>query len=143
MIKPEGCGPAVEFGTIVQMFERIFELFGADPGPAIMYKSDGEYRSLSYGELKTMVERFASGLAALGVRREDRFALLSENRPEWIVADMAMMRLGAVNVALYPTFAPKQIEYILADSGAKYILVSNQSHLRKVLGVIAAGSSSE
>ena len=137
MIKPEGFGPAVEFSTIVQMFERIFEKFEGDPRPAIMYKSEGAYRNLTYAELRIMVERFASGLAALGVRKEDRFALLSENRPEWIVADMAMMRLGAVNVSIYPTLTRRQVEYILADSGAKYLLVSNQSHLRKVLGVIA------
>ena len=47
MIKPEGFGPAVEFSTIVQMFERIFEKFEGDPRPAIMYKSEGAYRNLT------------------------------------------------------------------------------------------------
>jgi long-chain acyl-CoA synthetase len=137
MIGSGGCGPAVEFTTLVQMFDRLFEKFGEDPRPAIMHKSDGAYKNISYRELRDMVERFASGLSALGVRRGDRFALLSENRPEWIVTDMAMMKLGAVNVSLYQTLSPKQIEYILSDSGAAYLLVSNRSYLRKVMGVIA------
>jgi long-chain acyl-CoA synthetase len=134
MIEQGGRGPAVEFETIVQMFDRLCEKFEHDPRPAIMYRSEGEYKSISYSDLRSMVERFADGLTALGVRRGDRFALLSENRPEWIVADMAIMRLGAINVSLYSTLAPKQIEYILSDSGAKYLLVSNRSHLRKVPG---------
>jgi long-chain acyl-CoA synthetase len=136
MSETQGFGPAVEFTTIVEMFDNLVEKFGNDPRPAVMSKSNGEYRGISYTELKWMVERFSCGLAALGARRGDRIALISENRPEWIIADMAMMRLGAVNVSLFTTLAPKQIEFILNDSGAKYAIVSNLLHLRKVLQVI-------
>lgn len=138
MTKSGGRGPAVEFCTIVQMFDNLVEKYALDPRPAVMYKSAGEYRSIPYADLRAMVAQFARGLQSLGIRRGDRFALLSENRPEWIVTDLAMMKLGAVNVSLYPTLAPRQIEHILNDAGAKYAVVSNQMHLKKVLGVIGA-----
>ncbi len=117
------------------MFDRLAEKFESDDRPALMYKSNGAYRGISYGELRETVNLFASGLFALGVRRGDRVAVISENRPEWIVADLGMMRLGAVNVSLYPSMAPNQIEYILNDSGATIAIVSNHLHLRKLLGI--------
>lgn len=134
----DGKGSAVEFSTLVEMFDRLAEKFGSDERPALMYKSNGAYKGISYTELRVMVDRFAAGLYALGVRRGDRIAVISENRPEWIVADLGMMRLGAVNVSLYPSMAPNQVEYILNDSGATIAIVSNDRHLRKLLGI--AGS---
>src|SRR4029450_1736258 len=61
------------------------------------------------------VKGVALGLAALGIRPGDRIALHSENRPEWSIADMAILSLGAINVPIYTTQAVDQIEFILAD----------------------------
>jgi len=76
------------------------------------------------------VKNVALGLAALGIRPGDRIALLSENRPEWSIVDMAILSLGAINVPVYTTQAVDQIEYILADSGAKTIFISNRKLFR-------------
>ena len=62
----ERSGSEVEFDTLVEMFDRLAEKFARDVRPALMYKLDGEYRSISYPELKAMVDYFASGLSAIG-----------------------------------------------------------------------------
>src|SRR4029453_4746706 len=82
--------------------------------------------NITAAEFVERVKDVALGLAALGIRPGDRIALLSENRPEWSIADMAILRLGAINVPIYTTQAVDQIEYILSDSGARAIFISNR-----------------
>ncbi len=118
------------------MFERLSAAFAAEGRPMLMYKSGGAYRDISYQEFQDRAVCFANGLASLGVKRGDRVALISENRPEWVVADSGMIRLGAVNVSIYPTLTAKQIEYTLNDAGASYAIVSNQMQLAKLLKVL-------
>ncbi|MBI4548448.1 MAG: long-chain fatty acid--CoA ligase [Ignavibacteriae bacterium] len=125
-------GLEVEFSTIIEMFDRVTQQFVHEKRPMLMHKVEGKYRGISYVEMRAWVEMFAHGLAALGVQRGDRLAVISENRPEWVVADMGMMLLGAANVSIFPTLAPKQIEFILNDSAAKIVIVSNQFQLNKV-----------
>ena len=84
------------------------------------------------------VRNVALGLAELGIKPGDRIALLSENRPEWSIADLAILSLGAINVPIYTTQAVDQIRYILTDSGTRAIFVSNQKlfkHAKKRLKV--------
>ncbi len=90
---------------------------------------------LSYAALRRNVETLTRGLSVLGVKRGDHIALISENRPEWIISDMAMLSLGAVNVPLYTILSPKQIEFILNDAKVSYVIVSNQLQLNKVTAV--------
>ncbi len=97
-----------------------------------MVKSGGAYRGIAYAQLYLDVERFALGLKAIGVTKGDRVALISENRPEWIVADMGLMHLGAVSVPLYPTMTAKQIEYVFDDADISFAIVSNQMQLAKL-----------
>ena len=77
---------AVEFRTIPDMFQKLTGKFAHDTRPVLMYKSEGAYKGISYSELRSRVETFAFGLAALGVERGDRVAIISENRPEWVIA---------------------------------------------------------
>ncbi len=100
---------------------------------ALMHKVEGRYRDISYRDLAQQVELMASGLAALGIGKGDRVALLSENRPEWAVTDLAVLALGAINVPLYTTLPTPQIAYILQNSGAKAIVLSDAKQLAKVL----------
>ncbi|MFN3649587.1 MAG: AMP-dependent synthetase/ligase [Armatimonadota bacterium] len=102
---------------------------------ALRYKVDGEWRPITYREMGERVRRLALGLHALGVRHGARVALLSENRPEWAVTDQAVLSLGAVNVPLYSTLPPPQVEYIAADAGAEVLIVSHGKQLEKVLAV--------
>ena len=81
------------------------------------------------------VRHLSLGLLELGVRPGDRVAILSENRPEWAIADYACLAARCTDVPIYPTLPAKQAEYILRDSGATAILVSSDSQLEKILAV--------
>jgi long-chain acyl-CoA synthetase len=70
-----------------------------------------------------------------GIGKGDRVAILSENRPEWTIADFASLLLGAVTVPIYATLTAEQTAYILRDSGARVIFVSSETQLRKVLSI--------
>ena len=93
---------------------------------AFNHRTEGKWISTSAETFVDRVKNTALGLASLGVRPGDRIALLSENRPEWSIADLAILSLGAINVPIYTTQALDQIEYILSDSGAKAIFISTR-----------------
>ena len=76
---------------------------------ALNYREDGHWVNITAAEFVERVKDVALGLAALGIRPGDRIALLSENRPEWSIADMAILSLGAINVPIYTTQAVDQI----------------------------------
>ena len=78
-----------------------------------------------------------AGLAALGIRPGDRIALLSENRPEWSISDLAILSLGAINVPIYTTQAVDQIGFILGDSGTRAIFISNRKLYRHARAAVA------
>jgi long-chain acyl-CoA synthetase len=75
------------------------------------------------------------GLRELGIRDGDRVAILSENRPEWAIADYACLTARCTDVPIYPTLPARQIEYILRDSGAVALVVSSAAQLEKVLAI--------
>jgi long-chain acyl-CoA synthetase len=97
---------------------------------ALNHRTDGRWVNISAAEFVDRVKNVALGLAALGIRPGDRIALLSENRPEWSIADLAILSLGAINVPIYTTQAVDQIEYILADSGSRALFISNRKLFR-------------
>ncbi|HSE24466.1 MAG TPA: long-chain fatty acid--CoA ligase [Pyrinomonadaceae bacterium] len=97
---------------------------------ALNHKVGDKWVKISAEEFVERVKNVALGLAALGIRPGDRIALLSENRPEWSIADLAILSLGAINVPIYTTQAVDQIEFILSDSGARAIFVSGKKLFR-------------
>ncbi len=126
---------AVEFTTITEMFDRLSERFSSGRRPVLMYKVEGKYKGISYAELRGTVIDFCCALHLLGVERGDNIGMISENRPEWVIADQAIVSLGAVTVPLYPTLSAKQIEYIFTNAGARFAVVSNQFQFTKVLKI--------
>lgn len=95
----------------------------------------GRWESLSSERARADVESLALGLASLGVKRGDRVALLSENRYEWAVTDLATLGQGAVTVTIYPTLTAPQVRYILENSEANVCVLSSAAQLEKILGV--------
>ena len=93
---------------------------------ALAYKLGDTWHKLSGIEAVDRVRRIALGLSKLGVRAGDRIAIISENRPEWSLADLAILSLRAVNVPIYTTQAVEQIRFILEDSGAKMLCISGK-----------------
>jgi long-chain acyl-CoA synthetase len=101
----------------------------------LRYKKDGAWRGLSSEELRAAVEEVAAGLDALGVATGDHVAILSENRPEWAFADLAVLALGGADVPIYPSLPALQVLYLLKDSEAKAVFVSNAGQAAKIAEV--------
>jgi long-chain acyl-CoA synthetase len=97
---------------------------------ALSLKKAGQWLHIPGEAIIQRVRAVALGLSALGVKPGDRVALLSENRPDWSVVDLAILSLGAVNVPIYTTQAPEQVRYILEDSGARVLFVSGKKVFR-------------
>lgn len=105
-------------------------------GIAQRYKSDGEWKDISYGELGQKVRLVAQGLASKGIEKGDKVAILSENRPEWAACDFGIQSAGAIVVPVYPTLIGKQIEYILRNSDSKILIASNSEQVGKILPLL-------
>ncbi|MBA2503843.1 MAG: long-chain fatty acid--CoA ligase [Pyrinomonadaceae bacterium] len=110
---------------------------------AINQKQGDEWLHMRGDEFTHRVRRVALGLAALGIRSGDRVALISENRAEWTLADLAILSLGAINVPIYTTQAPDQVRFILQDSGARALFVSGRRVYRHAKPGIEAASEIE
>ena len=124
--------PTQNAATVPQRFAATVERYPARPALSSKPPKAEAWQTLTYAEVGTQVRRVSLGLQALGVAPGDRVALLSENRPEWVVADLAVLSAGAVSVPIYPTLPAAQVAYILQDSGAKAVVVSDAKQLAKV-----------
>lgn len=93
---------------------------------ALCFKSGGGWQRISGSEAIDRIRRIALGLSAFGIEKGDRVAIISENRPEWSLTDLALLCLRAVIVPIYTTQAVDQIRYILENSGSKMIFVSGR-----------------
>jgi long-chain acyl-CoA synthetase len=103
--------------------------------PAQMVKREGRWHTLTWAEVGEIVRELALGLLALGRKPGDMVALLSQNRPEWVQADFAILSTGSVTVPIYPSCPPDQIAYIVNDSEARILIVEDPGQLAKALDV--------
>ena len=124
-------GQMTKPGTICDLFFSNVTTF--DKSDAFISKRDGCWKSISTREFKEAVESLAIGLKSLGLSKGDRVALLSENRPEWLVADFAILTIGCVTVPIYPTLNARDTAYIVGDSDAVLAVVSCASQAEKLL----------
>ena len=121
--------------TLVEVFEYVARVH---PRPdTLNYKRDGRWNAISSDELLRRAGRIAAGLYALGVRRGDRVAILSESRAEWTLTDAGCLFAGAIDVPIYPTLTPSQVRYILKDSGARVLVVQNEEKFLQVREILA------
>jgi len=111
----------------------VFRAAAAHPErTALMYRSGGRYLSVSYTDLTGAVELAAGRIAAFGIRKGDAVGIFSPNRPQWIVADLAALALGAIVVPVYDTLPPDRIKYIANDSGMRMLFVGDPDLFGKV-----------
>jgi long-chain acyl-CoA synthetase len=104
-------------------------------GAAIRFPRDGTWHEWSFAEVGTAVRELARGFAALGIEPGDRVALLGETRPEWTLADAALLAAGCVVVPVYHTNSPEECHYVVEHSGARAIVVENAAQLDKIEAV--------
>lgn len=110
--------------TLVEVFERVLRVHTRPD--LLNYKRGGRWHSISTEEFMRRARRVALGLNSLGLRPGERAAILSESLPEWVIADAGCLLAGVVNVPLYPTLAPRQVCYILKDSGARLLFAQHR-----------------
>jgi long-chain acyl-CoA synthetase len=103
----------------------------------MLYREAGKWKPITSREFGVSVARTARALHAWGICAGDRVAILSENRPEWPVADIASLLLGAVTVPLYTTLTPEQTAFVLNDAGCRAIFLSSDQQLHKVLSILS------
>jgi long-chain acyl-CoA synthetase len=101
--------------------------------PFLWAKKDGTYRPLSWGETADQVRLLARALAELGIGKGDRVALIAENRPEWLIADLAVMSAGGITVPAFTTNTVADHRHVLTHSGAKAAIVSTRQIAKRLL----------
>ncbi len=125
--------PTLNSAQSIKTLVDLFRCSTAKQKPSLLnFKRDGQWKSMSSTELFEKVRLAAMGLYALGVRPDHHIGLLSENRLEWTIADLAVINCGAADVPIYPTQAPKQVAYILNDAGVELLFISNQAQYDRV-----------
>ena len=101
--------------------------------PFLWSKHDGGWHAQSWAAVAREARELSAGLTALGVGAGERVLLLSENRPNWVVADLAIMAAGAVTVPAYTTNTEELHHHLLADSGARFAIVSTRALAGRLL----------
>ncbi len=116
--------------TLPAVHARQAQRFG--PRTAIRYKRLGLYHDLPWDEFREQVTAAAAALVHAGVGPGDRVSVFSENRVEWLVADMAVLEAGAVHVPLHASLSGRQAHFQLADAGVSWMFVSGPGQYAKL-----------
>jgi long-chain acyl-CoA synthetase len=122
------------FPNLVTMFFTRAEQGGDKP--FLWRKAGNEWRPISWAEAARQVAAVAEGLKALGLKRGDRVMLVSENRPEWCIADLGIMAAGCITVPTYTTNTERDHLHILENSGAAAVIVSTEKLARTLLPAV-------
>ena len=125
----------------LERFDNLVSMFlarAAEKGeqPFLWAKREREWRPTSWREAARQVAAIASSLKEMGLKPGDRVCLVSENRPEWLISDLAIMAAGCVTVPTYTTNTPRDHLHILENSGARAVIVSNQKLARNVIPAV-------
>ncbi|MBS1565532.1 MAG: AMP-binding protein, partial [Bacteroidetes bacterium] len=116
-----------------------------DNGPLtdmLAAKESGQWRSYSTGEVKDLMDRLSAGLLNMGIscgdmtaENRDKVAVLSKNRPEWMILDLAVQQIGAILTPVYPTINVNELEFVLRDAQVKIVFVNDEDTFHKVVSI--------
>lgn len=122
--------------TVAGMFLGVVDHFHGSSKHAFEKKVEGKYVGVTYAELYAQVEALALALRALGLSRGDRIGIMSENRLEWVISDLASLCSGIVDVPIFPILTARQVEYIFNNAQVRVVICSNALQLSKLMKVI-------
>lgn len=122
-----------DFPNLSAMHRDVCARLGA--ASALRFKANGLWYDISWNDYRRQADDLAAGLIGLGVKPGDRIAILSENRPEWLIADHAILSTGAVDVPIHAPSTPQQIQFQLEHSGASGVIVSTPAQGEKIAAV--------
>ena len=117
--------------SVAQMF--VNRVAATPHAEAFRYPQDHTWVSVTWEQVGERVSHLAAGLISLGIAPEDRVALASATRYEWVLADFAIMCAGAATTTVYPTTNATDVAYIVANSGSRVVVAENQTQLDKLL----------
>ncbi|MCB0402270.1 MAG: AMP-binding protein, partial [Flavobacteriales bacterium] len=121
---------------IKTIFDFYYHALKNDPRPdAFTQKMNGRWVSLSSAEIVEKSKRFSTGLLQLGLQKGDRIAVISNNRTEWHLTDLAVQQIGVINVPIYTNITEADYQYILNDCGAKFAFVSDGTIAGKIKNI--------
>jgi len=123
----------MQYNNLADMFWSQAKRYG--DRTALKHKVNGTWTPVSWNEWADLVKKTASGLAALGLEKGDRVGILSQNRVEWVTADLATICAGGVTVGIYASNLPKEVAYVAGHAESPFIFVENREQLEKVLEV--------
>jgi long-chain acyl-CoA synthetase len=121
------------FTTVPTLFWHRVKTRG--PKVAMREKDRGIWKAYTWADYGARAKAVGMGLIALGLELGDRVAILSDNNKEWLFCDLGVLCAAGVSTGIYPTDSPAQVEYLVNDSGAKFLLVESEEQLDKVLAV--------
>ena len=121
--------------TLPRLFRHVVRERGE--AVAMREKALGVWRAISWGEYGTRARHAGLGLVALGLRPGDVVSIIAENRPEWLYTDMGVLSVAGVTNGIYTTDSPRQVAYIVNDSGSRFFFAENEEQLDKILEVRA------
>lgn len=128
--------------AITRVFEIIPQLLEKyNKSNALAAKENGKWVTYSTQQFADFVDYLSYGLIGLGIDREDKIAIISNNRPEWNFTDFACQQAGAISVPIYPTISESDLNFILNDAKIKYIFVSSSELYHKVKAIAANAPS--
>src|SRR6476469_8754224 len=108
--------------------------------PFLWAKREGAWQAISWAEAGRQVEALAKSLKEIGLQPGDRVCLVSENRAEWLIADLGIMAAGCVTVPTYTANTPRDHAHILGNSGARAVIVSNQKLAKNLIPAVLTSS---
>ena len=126
------------FNSVVSLFSHQSSSLSAEP--YLWKKYNGKFISLSWMEVQENIVAVAKGLLNLGILKGDRVVILSENRPEWQIADLAIMTIGAISVPAYTTSTTNDYKHIISHSGARCLIVSSHDLISKAIPAVLESS---
>jgi long-chain acyl-CoA synthetase len=126
------------FPNLVSMFLSRAELRG--DRPFLGFKDDGEWRTISWSETARRVAALAKNLKAMGLKKGDRVMLVSENRPEWCIADLGIMAAGCITVPTYVTNLERDHQHILDNSQSRAVIVSTAKLAQNLMPAVIRSS---
>jgi long-chain acyl-CoA synthetase len=135
MTAPGPAGIVKGQDTLPRLFRQVVKERGEQV--AMREKSLGIWRSITWREYGDGARRVALGLVALGLRPGDVVSIVADNRPEWLYTDLGTISAGGVTNGIYTTDSPRQVEYIVNDSGTRFFFAENEEQLDKILEVRA------
>jgi len=125
--------PNMKHRSLYHLFSDVVE--ANRENVAYRYKSAGAWHDVTWGEQAATVRAIGRSLMALGVKKGDRVAILSQTRLEWVQCDFGIGACGGVTVGIYPSNLPRECAYIINHSEARFLFVENREQLEKVLSV--------